>query len=132
MTATARKRVLIVDDDEDVRRSLKHVLGEEFAVILAADGLKGYEAAASQRVDLVILDVKMPKLDGRTVSAMLRQDPRTENVPILMLSVMASKDDVLEGKLCGADDYMGKPFDAEDLLSRVRRLTASPRPLKKG
>jgi len=122
-----RKRVLVVDDDEDVRRSLRRTLEDEFTVLLAEDGLKGYEKAAAERVDLVILDFKMPKLDGRTVSAMLRQDPRTKDIPIIILSVMASHDDKIEGKLVGADDYVGKPFDAEDLKKRVRRLVSTPR-----
>lgn len=128
MSASQRKRILVVDDDEDVRQTLRRILSQEFTVAVAEDGLKGYEKAAAERVDLVILDVRMPKLDGRTVSAMLRQDPRTQDIPILFLSVMASKEDMLEGKLVGADDYVGKPFDADDLLARVRKLVSKPRP----
>jgi DNA-binding response OmpR family regulator len=116
-----RARVLVVEDDPDigdvVRRSLRR---EGYDVRLAADGIKALDEAAVFEPDAVVLDLGLPKMDGIEVSAQLRADGG--DVPILMLTARDSVDSRVEGLDSGADDYLVKPFDLQELLARVRAL----------
>jgi diguanylate cyclase (GGDEF)-like protein len=114
-------RVLIADDDEDIRAFLEVTLNlEGFEVSAARDGVETLELATSQSPDVVVLDVMMPRLDGLEVLRQLRSDTRTSHLPVLLLTARAQRTDAISGLDAGADDYVTKPFDAEELLARLR------------
>jgi DNA-binding response OmpR family regulator len=115
------ERILIVEDELPMRTVLHDVLqAEGYRVLSAADGHSGLQRALSEKPDLILLDIMMPRLDGYAVCAELR---RTANpVPILMLTAKGQVEDRVTGLDAGADDYLVKPFSTEELLARVRAL----------
>ena len=122
-TQLKRQRILVVDDEEYNRELLRQELGEaNFDVLLATDGPEALAVAAAEQVDLVLLDIMMPGMDGRDVCARLRADPRTKGVPIVMLSALDQVRDKLQALDMGANDYVTKPYDADQLVAKIRRL----------
>jgi signal transduction histidine kinase len=115
----ARQRILLVDDNADMRAYLERLLGERWEVIAVADGTAALEAARGQRPDLVLSDVMMPRLDGFQLLRALRADPATAAVPIVLLSARAGEEAITEGLQAGADDYLVKPFSGRELLARI-------------
>ena len=114
-------RILVVDDDRAVREALERALGlEGYDVELAADGAEALSAVERSEPDAVVLDVLMPGVDGLEVCRLLRR--AQHRVPILMLTVRDSLGERVEGLDAGADDYLSKPFELEELLARVRAL----------
>ena len=114
-------QILVVDDDRAVREALERALGlEGYDVELAADGAEALAAVERREPDAIVLDVLMPQLDGFEVCRLLRK--AHHRVPILMLTVRDELGDRVEGLDAGADDYLGKPFELEELLARVRAL----------
>jgi two-component system response regulator MprA len=114
-------QILVVDDDRAVREALERALSlEGFEVELAADGAEALAAVERHQPDAIVLDVLMPGVDGLEVCRMLRK--AQSRVPILMLTVRDDLGDRVEGLDAGADDYLGKPFELEELLARVRAL----------
>ena len=114
-------RVLVVDDDPGISESLNRALSREgYVVRLAPDGEAALDAVASETPNAMILDVSMPKLDGLSVCRRLRADGN--RVPILVLTARHSLGDRVAGLDAGADDYLVKPFDLEELLARLRAL----------
>jgi len=120
VTTGDRPRVLLVDDNADMRDYVAGVLSEHYDVTTAADGGTGLEAALADPPDLVVSDVMMPVLDGFQLLARLRADDRTAHLPVIMLSARAGEEATVEGLDAGADDYLVKPFSARELLARVR------------
>jgi two-component system response regulator MprA len=113
-------RILVVDDDPEIVALLKRGLAYEgYAVDTASDGAEALARAREVEPDLVILDVMMPGIDGVEVSKRLR---RAGDVPVLMLTAKGTVPDKVEGLESGADDYMVKPFDFDELLARVKAL----------
>ncbi|MEO7002204.1 MAG: response regulator, partial [Ktedonobacterales bacterium] len=112
-------RILIAEDNADMRDYLHHMLNEQYTVETVANGAQALEAIARQAPDLVVSDVMMPVLDGFGLLRELRDDPRTATIPIILLSARAGEEAVVEGLQAGADDYLIKPFSARELLSRV-------------
>ena len=116
-----RVRVLVADDNADMREYLTRLLtGAGYQVRAVADGGEALEAVHAEIPDLVVSDVMMPRLDGLSLVAALRTEPRTAPVPVLLLSARADQEASIEGLQAGADDYLVKPFAAADLLARVR------------
>lgn len=114
------ERILIIEDDEEILRVLNRVLTYEgYFVDTALTGLAGLTLASEQRPDLVILDWMLPKMDGLEVCRRLQQ---IGNQPILMLTAKDTLHDRVEGLDAGADDYVVKPFEIEELLARIRAL----------
>ena len=113
------KIVLIVDDNADVRRYVRSILEPEYAVLEAADGEDGLRTAREALPDVILADVMMPGLDGREMTRVLKDDPDTEAIPIIMVTARAETSDEIEGLRVGADDYVTKPFDADVLRQRV-------------
>jgi len=114
-------RILVVEDERKIAEFLKKGLkAEGYAVDVAPDGEEGYALAGTQDYDLVILDLRLPKMDGLTLCRTLRAEKFA--APILMLTVRDSVKDKVLGLDSGADDYLTKPFDFEELLARVRAL----------
>jgi two-component system OmpR family response regulator len=113
-------RVLVVEDDPDLRRSLAATLREEnYAVDVAADGGDGLDKAKQNAYDIILLDVMLPELSGWEILQQLRPANTT---PVLMLTARDAVHDRVKGLNQGADDYLTKPFDIEELLARVRAL----------
>jgi PAS domain S-box-containing protein len=115
-----RARVLVADDNADMRSYLRGVLAPHFAVELAGDGRVALDAARRAPPDLVLTDVMMPDLDGFGLLQALRADERTRAIPVVMLSARAGEESRIEGLQAGADDYLVKPFSARELIARVR------------
>jgi two-component system alkaline phosphatase synthesis response regulator PhoP len=115
------KKILIVEDEPGIRMGLKDELeSQEYQVLDAADGLSGLELARKARPDLVILDIKLPRLDGFEVCRTLRQEGET--TPIIILTVKSQEIDKVLGLELGADDYVTKPFSLRELSARVRAV----------
>lgn len=131
--------LLIVDDNAINRRILVGILRKEsYALSTAADGEEAVEAARRDPPDLILLDIMMPAKDGYQVCADLKTDPRTEHVPVIFLTALADPADKIKGLELGAVDYITKPFDAGEVLARVRnqikiqRLTEDLRRANRG
>ncbi len=115
------KRILIVDDDDEIRDLLEFdVRASGYFVDTARDGMEGLNKALNNSYDLIVLDVMMPKMNGFDVCKNIRQAKLA--IPILMLTAKGTIDDKTEGFDCGADDYLVKPFDIQEVLLRIRVL----------
>ena len=122
--ASAAARILVVDDNADMRDYLQRVLSAHWSVETAADGTAALEIASARRPDLVVADLMMPGLDGFGLIRALRADPRTATIPVVVLSARAGEEARLEGHQHGADDYLVKPFSARELLVRINAQLA--------
>jgi signal transduction histidine kinase len=114
------ERVLVVEDNADLRSFLGFVLGRHYRVAFAADGEEGFAEAVRGRPDLVLSDVMMPRRSGHELCRALREDQRTAGIPVILLSARTGAEPAVEGLAQGADDYVGKPFSPRELLARVR------------
>src|SRR5512133_1058001 len=121
--------VLVIEDDEIVARTIERCLrGGEFRVRLASSGVEGLRAARCEVPNLVILDVIMPGMDGYAVCREMRADPILSEVPILFLTAKTKPEDRITGFNVGADDYLGKPFNLDELTLRVRAILRRTKP----
>jgi PAS domain S-box-containing protein len=116
----SRARVLVADDNADMREYLRRLRSGQYEVTAVDDGLTALAAVRADSPDLVIADVMMPGLDGLELVGALRSDSRTAEVSIILLSARAGQEAAVEGLSAGADDYLVKPFAAQELLARVR------------
>lgn len=115
--------VLIVDDEPNIVISLEYLMKREgFRVSVARDGEEGLARIRSERPDLVVLDVMMPKLDGFQVCQQVRADAELDSVRILMLTAKGREAEMKKGLTLGANDYMAKPFSTRDLMQKVKSL----------
>ncbi len=122
MTRREIDHVLIVEDNQDMRRYLHNCLAQIYDVIESENGESGYQAALKRIPDLIVSDVMMPEMDGFEFCRKIKTDERTSHIPIILLTARASRESKLEGLEIGADDYLVKPFDADELIVRVRNL----------
>ena len=115
------KKILLVEDDPNFGRILKDYLTiNSYEVILAANGIEGFEKFNKSEFDLCILDIMMPFKDGLTLAKEIREI--NETIPLIFLTAKNLKDDVLKGYKIGADDYLTKPFDSEILLAKIKSI----------
>lgn len=115
--------ILIIEDDEIVAHTIERCLrGGEFRVRLANSGVEGLRAARREVPNLVILDVIMPGMDGYAVCREMRSDPLLAEIPILFLTAKTKDEDKITGFTAGADDYLGKPFNVDELILRIRAI----------
>jgi DNA-binding response OmpR family regulator len=122
-------RVLVVEDEPEMGALISRGLREQgYAVDMALDGMRALYLADISDYDLVLLDARLPKVDGFTVCRELRQ--RTFNASILMLTALDAPQDIIRGLNCGADDYLSKPFDFRVLLARMRALLRRPKQVR--
>ena len=134
MPETRKHKILVIDDDRLIRHVVTHSLEAEYDVVEAASGVEGLAVAQTHPPDLVLLDVMMPGVDGYEVCQRLRAQSATTNVPVVMLTALDQVDAKVLGLAVGADDYLTKPFNLDELKSRVqahlrrsaRDLSASP------
>ncbi|MBX6724138.1 MAG: response regulator, partial [Dactylosporangium sp.] len=111
--------VRVADDNADMRAHLRRALGRHWTVRLAPDGQTALRMARTSPPDVVVADVMMPGLDGFSLLRELRADPRTSELPVIMLTARAGRESVVEGLEAGADDYLVKPFTTAELVARV-------------
>jgi len=119
-SGTGRARVLVVDDNADMRSYVAGLLADHYEIATASDGIEALELVESSAPDLILTDVMMPRLDGFGLLERLQADPRTTSIPVIMLSARAGEEGTVEGLEAGAADYLVKPFAARELLARVR------------
>jgi signal transduction histidine kinase len=119
-TSASHPRVLVVDDNSDLRSYVAGLLAPSYDVDTAEDGLAALDAIKGRRPELIVSDVMMPRLDGFGLVRKLRRNPATASLPIILLSARAGEESAIEGLDVGADDYLAKPFAARELLARVR------------
>jgi len=118
-------RILVVEDEHRIGTSIKKGLEiEKYAVDLAFDGRDGYDFAATEEYDCIILDLMLPGMDGLTICKKLRE--KGIHTPILILTAKSQTENKIEGLDSGADDYLTKPFSFEELLARIRALIRRP------
>ncbi len=117
------RRVLVVDDDATIRRVLTlNFEADGYEVSVAADGEQAKELARSIHPDVVILDVMMPGEDGYSVLRTLRSSPQTNDIPVVLLSARASDEEVFRGWQSGADSYVTKPFELDEVVRLIARI----------
>jgi signal transduction histidine kinase len=117
--SAVRPRILVADDNSDMRNYLVRLLSEEYEVEAVSDGQAALQAVQKNRPDLIVSDVMMPILDGFELLKTLRGDEETRTIPVVLLSARAGEESRVEGVEAGADDYLIKPFSARELLARV-------------
>lgn len=122
--------VLIVEDNADVREYIKDALKEIYHVEEAANGEQGLRKAEKFIPDLIVSDIMMPGMDGYEMMRQLKQSDKTSHIPIILLTAKSDKDSKLEGLGLGADDYLVKPFDTDELLARIKNLIETRRMLQ--
>ncbi len=119
-TGTGPAEVLVVDDNADMRAYLTRILAPLWRVRTTANGEEALAAVAEAAPDVVLTDVMMPRIDGFELLRRLRADPATQHIPVVMLTARAGQEASVEGLEAGADDYLAKPFRAQELIARVR------------
>ncbi len=121
-----KRTILVVDDEKDIREIIEiYLMNEGYNIVLACDGIEALEKLKKEKIDLIILDIMMPKLDGIRTCLKIREDKK---MPIIMLSAKSEDSDKILGLNIGADDYIIKPFNPLELVARVksqlRRITS--------
>jgi two-component system phosphate regulon response regulator PhoB len=123
MESMSKEKILVVEDEEDIRELLRYNLSKEgYQVSGAASGEGALKTARILQPDLMILDLMLPGVDGLEVCRLLKRDPRTQHLPIVMLTAKGEEADIVTGLELGADDYITKPFSPRVLLARVRAV----------
>ena len=116
-------RILIVEDEQDIADLIGFNLQRAgYEVLKAHDGIEGTETAKRERPDLIVLDLMLPGRDGYGVFRELKRDPRTVDIPVIMLTARAQTEDRIQGLEAGADDYLTKPFSPKELMLRVQAI----------
>lgn len=133
MPKNGKKKILVIEDNEDTRRFLTHLLSKHYEVVTAENAVIGIDYARNQSPNLILLDVMLPHLSGFDACQMLKKDERTGHIPIIFLSAKSKVSDITNGLEIGADDYIPKPFDFQELLARIEtRLRAAEASMKNG
>jgi len=117
------KKVLVVDDEENVRRLLRSMLGNKYIVLEATDGKVAVDIARSQRPDIILMDLMMPNMDGYTACHAIKQDPATKAIPIVMVTAVGQELNKKFAKEMGANGYITKPFSLRDLLDTIGKFS---------
>ncbi len=125
-----RPLILVVEDNSDILWLLVSKLGRHFRVLEAIDGSAGWKLATEEMPDLIITDLMMPRMDGNELCRKLKSDLRTSHIPVIMLTAKASGEDKMAGLETGADDYITKPFEINEVLARSKNLVEQRRKLR--
>jgi len=117
------KTILIAEDHPAFQKLLKSILGKAgYKVVVAKDGQEGLEKARAETPDMMLVDIKMPRLNGYELVQAVRGEPALARVPIIMVSTLSESGQIAKGLTLGADDYLTKPFIPKEVLARVRAL----------
>ena len=116
------KKILIVEDEPELVKALQIRLQENYKLIVASDGEEGLKKAKEIVPDLIILDIILPGTDGYQVCQALKRDEKYKHIPVIMLTVKAQQQDIVKGYKDGANIYLTKPFEIQELLSSVKTL----------
>ena len=122
-----RGRILVADDNQDVRNYVSHILGRRWTVETANNGASALQAMQDNPPDVLLLDVMMPDMNGFEILRVLRADPATSRIPVILVSARAGDEAAVEGLLAGADDYISKPFASAELAARVNTQAVAAR-----
>lgn len=116
-----KKKILVVDDQVDLVKTIQFALElEQYKVLVSYNGEDALNQARKENPDLILLDVMLPKLDGYKVCRLLKFDEQYKHIPILMMTAKSQEKDKLIGKETGADEYITKPFDIEELTGKIK------------
>jgi CheY-like chemotaxis protein len=116
-----RFKLLIVDDEIEIREVMEEIFGVQYDVVLARDGLEAVEQALTESPDLILLDLRLPEMDGYEVCKRLKTHPNTGYIPIVMVTALNATPDKVKGIMHGADEYLTKPVDLDYLIDTVQR-----------
>jgi two-component system alkaline phosphatase synthesis response regulator PhoP len=120
-----KRKILVVDDEPNVRKLLRTVLNKKFTVLEAEDGSQAVNVASTEKPDLILMDIMMPKMDGYTSCYALKSEPATRSIPILMLTAIDLRLNLQLSKEIGADGYITKPFNSKDLLDNITQVLST-------
>jgi CheY-like chemotaxis protein len=123
-SSSQKRKILIVDDEPNVRKLLRTLL-KDFTVVEAEDGERAVEIAGAEKPDLILMDIMMPKMDGYSSCYALKREPATRSIPIIILTAIDLKLNLECGKEIGADGYITKPFNSQDLLDNIAQVLAT-------
>jgi len=122
-----KETILIIEDDKDILELVKYNLNKEgYNVLTALSGEEGLELLKTKRPDLIILDIMLPGIDGFGVCRLLKGEPKTAHIPIIMLTARGEESDIVTGLELGANDYITKPFSPKVLIARMRVILRKP------
>jgi CheY-like chemotaxis protein len=121
-----RKKILVTDDEENIRLLVSNMLGKDYVVLGASDGREAVDMARSQQPDLILMDILMPKMDGYTACNKIKKDPLTRAIPVVMLTAVDHELNVRLSQEMGANGYITKPFTPRDLLDAIAQCLKSP------
>jgi two-component system, OmpR family, alkaline phosphatase synthesis response regulator PhoP len=121
-----KKKALVVDDEPNVRRLLHTILSKSFEVIEADDGKQAIEIANAQKPDVILMDMMMPKMDGLTACHVIKKDPATKSIPVIMVTAIGFELNIKLSQQMGASGYVTKPFSSQVLLDKIAEVLAAP------
>ena len=119
-----KKKVLIVDDEPNVRRLSRTILNKKFDVVEAEDGRQAVEIANAQQPDVILMDMMMPNMDGLTACYAIRNDPVTKSIPVIMVTAIGFELNIKLSQQMGANAYVTKPFAPKDLFDKIAQVLA--------
>ena len=122
--------ILVIDDNTDMLSFVKSHFIDKYLVFLSETGKEGFEIAVEAIPDIIISDIMLPDIDGRELCKKIKKDERTSHIPVIMLSALSSKENIMDGLEKGADDYISKPFDIMLLQKKVENILTSRDSLK--
>jgi two-component system alkaline phosphatase synthesis response regulator PhoP len=122
-----RKKILVTDDEENIRLLVSSMLGKDYVILEASDGREAVDMAHSYQPDLILMDILMPKMDGYTACNKIKKDPLTRAIPVVMLTAVDHELNVRLSEEMGANGYITKPFTPRDLLTAVDQFLKTPR-----
>lgn len=117
-----KEKILVVDDEENVRRLLRSMLGNKYIVLEAKDGKAAIDIVRSQMPDIILMDIMMPNMDGYTACHTIKQDPATKMIPVIMGTAVGQELNKKLAQEMGADGYITKPFNSQVLADTVNRF----------
>jgi CheY-like chemotaxis protein len=121
-----KKKVLIVDDEPNVRLLSRRILSKKFEVVEGEDGTQAVEIANAQKPDVILMDMMMPKMDGLTACHMIKKDPATKSIPVIMVTAVGFELNIKLSQQMGANGYVTKPFAPKDLLDKIEQVLVKP------
>ena len=124
-----KKRVLIADDDIQVRQLLSSILKKDYTVFTARDGKEAIDLALNEKPDLILMDILMPNMDGYTACSVIKSNPETRSIPLLMITGIGHELNKSFSEKIGADGYITKPFDCQALKDKINLLLGHVPPI---